>query len=157
MTDKTKKLIIKILAAVVITVVYSYAACMAGNIVAFISMSFAVFIFDGTDILPWTLTFAPPVLLFTAIDNLLFDPLYKLFENHILVYMVLSGNFMTLYSIFAMIYGFSSSGVGLSFFSYLGAIFFLIPVSSLLGGVLFCFLIRLYKRYKEKNTDGNAL
>lgn len=154
MTDKATKLILKILAAVVITVVYFYAACMVGNIVAFISMSFAVVVVDGNDILTWALIFAPSVLFFTFIDNLIFDPLYKLFGHSALVYTVLSGNFMTLYGILAMIDGFASSGA-LSFFSELGAILLVIPVTSLLCGVLFCFLIRLFKSRKAKGISDS--
>ena len=155
MTDKTKKNIIKILAAVVITVVYFYAACMAGNIVAFISMSFSVVVVDGNDMLTWALIFAPPILLFTAIDNLLFEPLCKLFERPALVYTVLSGSFMTLYSIFAMIDAVASSGENYSGFKELGALLLVIPVTSLLGGILFCFLIRLYKSRKAKEISDS--
>ena len=155
MTDETKKLILKILAAVVITVVYFYAACMAGNIVAFISMSFAVVVVDVNDILTWALIFAPSVLLFTAIDNLLFEPLCRLFERPALVYTVLSGNLMTLYGIAAMINGFASSGENYSGFNELGAVMLVIPVTSLLGGILFCFLIRLYKSRKAKEISDS--
>lgn len=148
---------IKILAAVVITVVYFYAACIAGNIIALISLFFSDALFMGNEVLTWAFVFAPSVLLFTFIDNLLFDPLCKLFEHSALVYTVLSGNFMTLYGIFAMIDGFASSGGNLSFFSELGAILLVIPVTSLLCGALFCFLIRLFKSRKAKETSENAL
>ena len=155
MTDETKKLILKILAAVVITVVYFFAACMAGNIVAFISMSFAVVVVDGNDILTWALIFAPSVLLFTAIDNLLFEPLCRLFERPALVYTVLSGNFITLRSIFAVIDAAASSGENYSGFKELGALLLIIPVTSLLCGDLFCFLIRLYKSRKAKGISDS--
>ena len=155
MTDKAKKNIIKILAAVIITVIYFYAACFVGNIISVISLSFSVLIADEFRILAWILIFAPSILFFTFIDNLLFDLLYKLFENTILVYTVLSGNFMTLYGIVAMINGFSSSGENYSGFSVLGAAMLIVPVTSLLGGVLFCFLIRLFKSRKTKEIPDS--
>lgn len=155
MTDKTKKNIIKILAAVVITVVYFPIACWTGNIIALVLLPISSAFVDGNDVLTWVFFSAPSVLLFTFIDNLLFEPLYKLFERPILVYAVLSGNFMTLCGIFAMINGFSSSYLGLSFFSYLGAIFLVIPITSLLCGVLFCFLIRLFKSRKAKGISDS--
>lgn len=157
MTDKAKRNIIKILAAIVITAAYFYAACIAGTFISVIFLSFSVLIPDEMRALTWALIFAPPVLLFTFIDNLLFDPLCKLFERPALVYAVLSGSFMTFYGIFAMIDGFASSGENYSGFNELGAVMLVIPVISLLGGILFCFLIRLYKRYKEKNNADNAL
>lgn len=157
MTDKTKKLIIKILAAVVITVVYFYIACLAGNIIALTFLPLSSAFVDENSVLTWAFVFAPPVLLFTFIDNRLFDLLCKLFERPALVYAVLSGNFMTLRSIFAMIEAVASSGENYSGFNWLVVILLVIPVTSLLCGVLFCFLIRLYKRYKEKNNADNAL
>lgn len=155
MTDKTKKNLLKILAAVVITVVYFRIACLAGNIIALILLPFSSAFVDENNVLTWVFVFAPSVLLFTFIDNLLFDLLHKLFEHSALVYAVLSGNFMTLYGIVAMINGFASSGVELSFFSEFAAILLVIPISSLLGGVLFCFLIRLFKSRKAKEISDN--
>lgn len=154
MTEKTKKNIIKILATVIITVVYFRIACWAGNIIALVLLLFSSAFVDENNVLTWVFVFAPSILFFTFIDNLLFDLLYKLFENTILVYTVLSGNFMTLYGIVAMIDGFASSGE-LSFFSEFAAILLVIPISSLLGGVLFCFLIRLFKNRKAKEISDS--
>lgn len=155
MTDKTKNLILKIILAVVITVAYFYAACIAGTFISVIFLSFSVLIPDEMSALTWVLIFAPPVLFFTFIDNLLFEPLCKLFEHSALVYTVLSGNFMTLYGIFAMINGFASSGENYSGFKVLGAVMLVIPVTSLLGGILFCFLIRLFKSRKAKGISDS--
>lgn len=151
MTDKTKKIIIRTVAAVVITPNYFYAACIAGNIITVISLSFSVMITDEMNTLTKVLIFVPSVLFFTFMDNLLFDPLCKLFGHSALVYAVLSGNFITLRGIFVIIEGSSSSGT-LSFFSWLGAMVFVTPVTSLFGGVLFCFLIRLFRKNKPKET-----
>lgn len=155
MTDKTKNLILKIISAVVITVVYFYIACMAGNIIALIFSPLSNAFSDGNDVLTWALFFAPPVLIFTVIDNLLFDPLCRLFERPAWVYTVLSGSFMTLYGIFAMIDAAVSSNEPYSGFKELGAILLVIPVISLLGGVLFCFLIRLFKSRKAKGISDS--
>lgn len=157
MTDKTTKNLLKILAGIVITVAYFYVACLAGNIIALILFPISNAFGDGNDVLTWVLFFAPPVLLFTFIDNLLFNPLCRLFERPALVYTVLSGSFMTLYGIFAMIDAVASSNEPYSGFKALGAILLVIPVISLLGGVLFCFLIRLFKSRKAKEiSDGES-
>lgn len=157
MTDKTTKNLLKILAGIVITVAYFYVACLAGNIIALIFSPLSGAFADGNDVLTWALFFAPPVLIFTFIDNLLFDPLCKLFERPAWVYTVLSGSFMTLYGIFAMIDAAVSSNEPYSGFKELGAILLVIPVISLLGGVLFCFLIRLFKSRKTKgNSDSES-
>ncbi|MCM1024492.1 MAG: hypothetical protein NC395_10605 [Prevotella sp.] len=154
MTGKTK-IILKILAAVVITLIYFYASCFAGNIIALIFLPLSSVFADGNDVLTWVLFFAPPVLLFTVIDNLLFDPLCRLFERPIWVYTVLSGNFMTLYGIFAMIDATVSSGERYSGFKELGSILLVIPVISLLGGTLFCLLVRLFKNRKAKRISDS--
>lgn len=155
MNDKTKKIIIRTLAAAVITVVYSRIAYV-GNIIALISLYFSA-AFDN-DIVTWALVFTPPVLLFTFIDNLLFEPLLKFFGHPAWVYVVLSGNFMTLYGIFAMIDGFSSnerySGLE-NIAASLLAVLLAVPTASLLGGVLLCFLVQLFKKIKSKEAVGS--
>lgn len=157
MTDKTKKNLLKILAGIVITVAYFYAACFAGNIIAliFTFLHLADAFADGNDVLTWAIFFAPPVLIFTFIDNLLFDPLCRLFERPALVYTVLSGSFMTLYGIFVMIDAVASSGDNYSGFKELATILLVVPVISLLGGVLFCFLIRLFKRLRAQGISDS--
>lgn len=154
MTGKIKTTLLKIFAGAVITVVYFYAACFAGNIISFISLTFSA-AFDN-DIMTWALIFAPPVMLFTFLDNLLFDPLLKLFGRPALVYAVLSGNFMTLRGILIMIGGFSSWNENYLFAGKFGAILLAVPVSGLLGGVLFCFLIRLLKTAKENKLMSDT-
>lgn len=144
-----KKIIIRILAAIAITEVYSRIAYV-GDIIAAIFLYFSA-AFDN-DILTWVLIFAPPVLLFTFIDNLLFEPLLKLFGHPAWVYVVLSGNFITLGSIFIIIGGFSTTVEALS---YVAATFLVVPVTSLLGGVLLCFLVRLFKKIKSKEAVGS--
>lgn len=154
MNDKIKKLILKILAAVVITVVYFCIAYAAGNIIVLVLMPYFYLLFThGNYVLAYILSFVPPALLFTLIDSLLFDLLRKLFERPVWVYAVLSGNVLTLRSIFAVINGFDLS----LFFSDLGAIQPITPVVCLLCGALFCFLIRLFKRLKTKVTAESAL
>lgn len=144
-----KKIIIRILAAIAITEVYSRIAYV-GDIIAAIFLYFSA-AFDN-DILTWVLVFVPPVLLFTFIDNLLFEPLLKLFGHPAWVYVVLSGNFITLGSIFIIIGGFSTTVEALS---YVTAALLAVPVTSLLGGVLLCFLVRLFKKIKSKEAVGS--
>lgn len=153
MTGKIKTTLLKIFAGAVITVVYFYAACFAGNIISFILLTFSA-AFDN-DIMTWALIFAPPVMFFTFLDNLLFDPLLKLFGRPALVYAVLSGNFMTFRGILIMIGGFSSWNENYLFAGKFGAILLAVPLSGLLGGVLFCFLIRLFKKIKSKEAVGS--
>lgn len=153
MTDKAKKVIIRTLAAVGITFVYFYIACFVGNIISFISLSFSA-AFES-DILTWALIFVPPVLFFTFIDNRLFDPLHRLFGHSALVYAVLSGNFMTLRGIILMISAHSLSD-NYSGLEKIIIILLAIPVTSLLGGVLFCFLIRLLKTAKENKLPSDT-
>lgn len=158
MNDKMK-IILKILAAIGITVVYFDAAGKIGNIIAFAVLALSsAFIYDFScdhEILTCLFCLAPSVWLFTVIDNRLFDPLCRLFKHPALVYAVLSGNFMTLRCIIAMIDAAASSGENLSFFSELAALLMIAPVACLLGGVLFCFLIRFFKGRKMCKTKEN--
>lgn len=150
MSEKAK-IILKILAAAAITVVYSRIAYI-GNIIAVIFLYFSA-VFDN-DIVIWVLIFAPPVLIFTFIDNLLFEPLLKFFGHPAWVYVVLSGNFMMLYNISLMIDGFSSNE-RYSGFQEIVSMFLVVPTASLLGGVLLCFLVRLFKKIKSKEAVGS--
>lgn len=156
MTDKTKN-ILKILAAAVITVVYFRIACWAGNIIALIFLPLSGAFVDDNDVLTWVFCLAPSVLLFTFIDNLLFDPLCRLFKRPAFVYAVLSGNFMTLRGIIAMIEAAASSGERYSGLEQIAALLLTAPVVCLLCGVLFCFLIRLCKKLKVKEAIDNWL
>lgn len=157
MTDKTKKNIIKILAAIAITVVYFCIAYVAGNNIVLLLMPFFYLLFaHGNYVLAYALSFVPLVLLSTLIDSLLFDSLRELFKRPVWVYVVLSGNVLTLRSIFAIINGFDLA----SFFYDLvydpgAALLPITPVVCLLGGVLFCFLIRLFKRLKAKVSSDS--
>lgn len=154
MTDKTK-IILKILAAIVITAVYFYAAAFVGNVAAFASLNLSMYIADEINVSAWVLMYIPPVLIFIFADCLLFKPLCRLFKRPIWVYTVLSGNFMTLYYIFAMIDATASSGERYSGFSEIAAMLTIAPVVSLLCGVLFCFLIQLFKSRKAKGISDS--
>lgn len=114
-----------------------------------------VFIYDN-EILTCLFCLAPPVLLFSAVDNMLFDRLCGLFERPALVYSVLSGNFITLHCIYAMIDAAASAGENYSGFSVMLALLYVVPVICLLGGVLFCFLIRFFKGRKMCKTKENT-
>lgn len=145
MTDKTQ-IILKILAAVVITLIYAFAAISVG----IISVSFSNVIFsDLGDVLKIAVGVAISVLIFTFIDCRLFDTLYKLFEHSAWVYAVISGNFLTIRGILFIIIGFDISAS----FGEIVLILFIPTVASLLGGTLFCFLIRLFKNRKAKRIS----